>query len=94
MKIKPEHLAHLKAKVDEHLARYPELINTYESGQFPWSDSTVDLQRRFCFDVLYGSLLGAWMADELYPYMNDDTIYTALKTVCPVLTRRYMSIKG
>ena len=87
-----EHFDHLKAEVDKVLSVHNangELVACYESGQFHNAGKTKDLQRRFCADVLYGTGLNKWVCDELYPYLNDDHIYTALKAICPKVTRSF-----
>ncbi len=92
MKIKPAHLEHLRSAINETLARHnanDELVRAYESGEFQNADRVTDLQKRFCFDVLYSAGLSSWVCDELYPYMDDSHIYTALKACCPVVNRRY-----
>ena len=91
MKIKAEHFMYLKTAVDETLSVHNsrnELVDAYERGEFHNSDKTKDLQRRFCFDILYGSGLTKWISKTLYPYLNDDHIYTALKAICPQVVDR------
>ena len=89
MKIRQEHLAVLKSAIDSCLAKYPDVQAEYESGDFARSDKVKDIQRRFCFDIMHGAGLTKFVCDELYPYMNDDHLYTALKTVCPTVTKRF-----
>lgn len=89
MKIKPEHFDHLKSEIDKTLAIHNskgELVSAYERGEFHNSDKTKDVQVRFCFDLLYGAGLTKWVCDTLYPYLNDDHIYTALRAICPVVS--------
>ena len=89
MKITTEHFDFLKTEITQVLEKYPNLVKEYESGDFPRSDKVQDLQKRFCFDVLFGAGLSGWVADNLYGYLNDDHIFTALKKICPVVVRRY-----
>lgn len=89
MKIKPEHFQHLKTEIEAILSKYDRVVEEYEKGQFPRSEKVKDLQRRFCFDVLFGAGLSRWVSDNLYPYMNDDHLYTALKAICPKLERKF-----
>lgn len=92
MKMKAEHFDKLKRDIDGTLAIHNpegELVACYESGDFHNADKVKELQQRFCFDLLYGAGLNKWVCDELYPYLNDEHIYTALKKVCPQITRRY-----
>ena len=91
MKMKKEHLVILKKEIDAVIKRYGKqrLIDEYETGDFLAADKTKDLQRRFCFDLLFCAELNTFVPDSLYPYLNDDHIYTALKSICPKVTRRY-----
>ena len=90
MKITKGNYAFLKTSIDKVLAKYPNVIEEYETGRFARSDRTKDLQRRFCWDLLYAAGIGGWVS-TLYNVngMNDDHIYTALKAICPTLTKRY-----
>lgn len=93
MKIKPEHLEHMKAAIDSLLPADSDImknmIAAYESGDFPRSEAVKDLQKRFCFDVLYCANLTTWVCDNLYSYLDDTHIYSALKSLLPTLTKRY-----
>ena len=92
MKIKKEHFDHLQTSINQVLDQYNDqgqLVAEYEQGLFPRSEKTKDLQRRFCFDLLYGAGLTKFVCDELYSYLNDDHIYTALKTIVPSVSRNY-----
>lgn len=86
MKIKQEHFDHLKAEIETVLFKYNQdnkLVEEYQRGDYPRAESTKNVQRRFCFDVMYGAGLNKFVCDSLYPYLNDDHIYTALKAICP-----------
>ena len=89
MKIKQEHLEHLKTEINKTLEKYPNLVEEYETGKFARSGKVKDLQRRFCFDLSHGSGLNQFICDTLYEYMNDDHLYTALKSIYPKVTKRY-----
>ena len=91
MKIKPEHFNHIKQEIDNTLSLHgrDNLIKEYETGLFPRSDKTKDLQQRFCFDLMYAAGLSQYVCNTLYSYLNDDHIYTALKSICPTVTRQY-----
>ena len=90
MKIKPEHFEYLKSELTKVLDQYGQpLIDEYENGQFHNADKTKDLQKRFCADVLFGAGLSKWICDNLYSYLDDSHIYTATKSICPTLTRKY-----
>ena len=91
MKIKKEHFETLKTAIDATLEKHNsrgELVRCYEMGNFSRADKVKDLQRRFCFDVLYGSGLARWVSANL-SYLTDDHIFTALRAVCPIVTRKY-----
>jgi hypothetical protein len=86
MKIKKEHLAHIKQAIDATLATHNpngELVAYYESEEFVHANKVGDLQKRFCFDLMYGAGLIPFVCSELYPYLDDSHIYTALKSICP-----------
>jgi len=86
MKIKQQHFDHLKVEIETVLFKYNQdnkLVEEYQRGDYPRAESTQDVQRRFCFDVMYGAGLNKFVCDSLYPYLDDDHIYTALKAICP-----------
>lgn len=93
MKFTQEHLDILNQGINKILGSDPELIDRYEHGQFPRSDRVKDLQRRFCFDVFYASGVkigdGVGTHGDIEGDYNDDHIYTALKAICPTITRRF-----
>ena len=92
MKIKQEHFDKLKREIESTLEKHNgsgELVADYEKGNFARANKVKDLQKRFCFDVLYGAGLARWASDNLSAYMDDSHIYTALKRICPVVTRRF-----
>jgi hypothetical protein len=92
MKIKPEHLTHMKAVIDKFIEANggkEVLIEKYETGDFPRSETVKDLNTRFCFDMLYRANLLLWVIDNIYPYANDAHIETALKSILPKLVKKY-----
>lgn len=92
MKIKQHDLVILREKINETLATHNAngaLVACYEAGEFARSDKVKDLQKRFCFDLLYGAGLNQFACNTLYKYLDDTHIYTALKSVCPTVTRHY-----
>ena len=89
MKIKPEHLQKLQKSIDWVLEVAPTLVDEYEQGRFNGSEKVKDLQKRFCFDLLYHTSINQWLQDEIYTYMDDTHLYTALKAVCPKINKRY-----
>lgn len=89
LKITDKHFATLKEKIEAVLAKYPDVVNAYEEGQFTNASKVKDLQRRFCWDLLWATTPSTWIRKELYPYLNDTHIYSALKKICPTVTRRF-----
>ena len=89
MKMKQEHFDHMKQAIDGFLARHPDLVKKYETGDFYNADKVQCLQTRFCFDVQYMAGLSRYDCDTLYDYLNDEHILTALKKICPKVEKRY-----
>jgi hypothetical protein len=89
VKLLPEHRTHIKSNIDEVLAKYPSIAAEYEAGRFNKADKVKDLQKRFCFDLLYGTGLSSWLCHNVYSYANDTHIYSFLKTICPKVTKQY-----
>jgi hypothetical protein len=95
MKITSAHYSILENAINEVLDidnSNGELVADYETGSFPNSDKTKDIQKRFCFDLLYGAGLTSFVCKELYQYLDDTHIYTALKSICPKLNTEMESI--
>lgn len=82
MKIKPEHLAKLKALIeplDTETRR-----TQYLKGDFHNADKVKDLNKRYRWDLFWDSTVGADHATlraVLWSYMIDDHIDTALKSI-------------
>ena len=92
MKIKKEHLEHMQTEIDKLLANSGGadwVVSRYELGQFPNSEKVIDLQERFCFDLMYAAGLTKYVCDTVYSYANDNHLYTALKNICPKVVRKY-----
>ncbi len=91
MKIVQAHFKHMEAEINKVLTQYGQdnLVKEYEQGSFSRSNRTKDLQKRFCFDLAYGAGLNKFFSQTLYEYANDDHIYTALKRICPTVTRKF-----
>ena len=83
------HYEKLRQEINLVLKKYPNIVDEYERGLFPRSEGVKDLQLRFNFDLLHGSGLAKWVCDELYPYLNDNHIKTALNSICPKLIKKY-----
>lgn len=87
--MKKEHFDYIKSEIEKVLKKYQGIEKEYEKGNFSRSDKTKDLQRRFCYDLFYGAGLNSFACKELYPYLNDSNIYTALKRIAPKVTKKY-----
>lgn len=89
LKIQPEHIEHMRVEISRVLTEDPEITSRYEAGQFAKSNMVKELQRRFCFDLMHRAGLTPFVCSEIYSYANDDNIYSALKTICPKVERKY-----
>ena len=91
MKIKKTHYNYIKKEIDLMFKKYnkDKLVEEYNKGLFPRSDKVKDLQKRFCFDMSFGAGLNKYICNNLYSYMNDEQLYTALKAICPKVSKDY-----
>lgn len=91
MKMLKEHYAVLDVEIRKVLAKYnmQSIVREYEHGHFSRSDKVKDLQKRFCFDLFFAAGLSKFASDNLYTYLDDINIFTALKAICPNVTKRY-----
>ena len=93
MKMKDKHFVELKALITRDMElRYghaERAVEAYELGHFKNSEKTADLQKRFCFDMLFNGVTDFALMSDLYSYLNDTHIYTALKKICPIVIKRY-----
>lgn len=90
MKMKPHKFYELETAINRILKENPGVTYQYSVGAFPRSESVKDLQKRFCFDLLYAAnTMGYLRLDSVYDGLNDSHMYTALKQVCPIITRKY-----
>jgi hypothetical protein len=85
MKMKPEHFARLEALVKPLDTWWRR--NKYSKLDFPYADKCKDLNRRYRWDLLWSVEHGTrtQLFDELYEYLNDTHIDTALKNIVPPL---------
>ncbi len=97
MKIKYDHLEKLKTMIWNDGVQTAMgvfqvnsgacLLKKYERLEIPRAEYVKDIQRRFCFDMLYYARIPSEFMDELYSYMNDEQIFTALKHILPKLNQ-------
>jgi hypothetical protein len=77
MKIKTEHykeMLDVLSKVDKDAARK-------HKKELKKDARVKDIEKRFRWDLLYAAKLSPWICDNLYPYLNDSHIDTALKSI-------------
>jgi hypothetical protein len=91
MKIKPEHFNKIKELIEVFLFKHgmENVIEKYETGKFPRSEKVKDLQTRFNFDLYHYSEASKTLSTEIYRYADDTHIATALRRICPKVTRKY-----
>ena len=78
MKIRPEHYDHMREAIAPVIARvdpaaYRARIIAEGKAKNP--------DKRVRWDYLYAAKLSAWICDNLYSYMNDEHIDTALRSI-------------
>jgi hypothetical protein len=85
MKMKAEHFEALRAAIAP--LDTPARREAYLSGRFPRAELVKDLDKRYRWDLLWGTTgserVGFW--SDLYAYLNDDHIDTALRSIVPKL---------
>jgi hypothetical protein len=79
MKIRDDHYDYIKQVIKPIDTEYRR--NLYRNRQFPNAERTKDLDMRYRWDLLYTCCTSKWVCDNLYPYMNDSHIETALKRI-------------
>lgn len=77
MKVKPEHLRVLETKIRAFLSNTGI---TVEGIREHYSLNGLS-ETRMLFDTMYAAGLSGWICDNLYPYLNDDHIKTALRKI-------------
>ena len=89
MKVTTEHYAYMADGIDRIFRRHgmDNIVKKYESGDFPRSEKTQNLQLRFMWDMYHFSGVNRYICDNAD--YKDDHITTALKRICPTVTRRY-----
>ncbi len=80
MKIKPEHYKHIRDTIAANV-NMPELYDSIlADGIYK------DFGKRYRWDCLYKAGLTTWVCDNLYSYMDDDHLDTALKAIVKELS--------
>lgn len=69
----------------ESLETIQDIIEVYESGRFVNSEKTKDLNKRFRWDCFWAGkrFFPENLMPELYEYLDDSHIDTALRKICP-----------
>ena len=81
MKIKPEHLEHMSKRIALLMQKHPTAQYDYANGNFPRADKCKDINKRFRWDCFSGAGLSKFACEELYSYLNDSHIDTALRSI-------------
>ena len=81
MKIRPEHYNHMKSAIADldpaKVAAHKEALT---------HDARVkDLEKRFRWDLCHAAIPPSWICDNLYSYMDDTHIDTALRSIVRAL---------
>ena len=76
MKMLPEHYAYMKQAISPNAKKIADhrkfIINENKSK---------DVEMRLRWDLAYYAKLSQWISDNLYSYLNDAHIDTALKSI-------------
>lgn len=91
MKMQKELFNKIKQEIEALLEKYNsngELVEEYETGQFSRSEKVQDLQVRFMWDLYWATGLNSEVCSN-HRELNNDHIETALRRICPQITRRY-----
>lgn len=81
MKIKQEHFNYMRDRIRLGLNGSPGAYDAYRSGDFPNADRVKDINKRFRWDCLNAFVGSHWVCDNLYPYVDDSHIDTALRRI-------------
>lgn len=80
MKIKPEHVAFMSAKIVALVAANGEAVKAH-AVKIAADPQVKDPAKRMRWDLLNAAVPSAWVCANLYPYANDSHIDTALKAI-------------
>ena len=87
MKMTTQHFTTLKRSIDKVIADNPSIRYDYIAGDFPRADLVNDLDKRFRWDMFHFSkrYWSGLTVNDLYEYINDVNIDTALRRIVPPL---------
>ena len=81
MKISKDHLDYINVQLN--CLGYKQYISMYQTGQFHNANKVKDLNKRFRWDMFNLAGLGSFACRELYDYLDDRHIDSALKSLIP-----------
>lgn len=73
MKIRPDHVEYMRARVAP--LDTPAAREAYKAAGAS--------HKRYRWDLSYAARLTPWVCAEIYPYANDDHLDTALRAIVP-----------
>lgn len=79
MKMESHHFEFIKDSIV--LSDTSERRERYRNGDFYNSDKVKDLNTRYRWDLLNECVECRWLCEQLYDYLNDDHIDTALRKI-------------
>lgn len=77
MKIKTEHYNYLLEAIKPLVPK----AQAHKEYLIKLNKPEMDQKKRLRWDLLYATVLSSWICDNLYKYLNDDHIDTALKNI-------------
>ena len=77
MKMKPEHFAHMKAEI----TKLDRSRITDHKAALAYDPRVKDLDKRFRWDLSHAARLTPWICDNLYSYLDDSHVDTALRSI-------------
>ena len=81
MKVTLDHRDHMKTAMRKRLDSYvPSHLSAY-LDTIQHDPRVTDWEKRYRWDLCHASGLTPWICKELYPYVNDTHIDTALKAI-------------
>lgn len=91
MKITANDYVRLETACKKVLQAVPTAAQDYCNGKFPRADKVSDLQTRFNFDVFHAACKtgDVTLCDDLYSYLDDRHIATALRKILPEVVKQY-----
>ena len=76
MKIKPEHYQYMLEAIRPLAVYIPQ-----QRAAIIAQGKAKDVEKRLRWDLFHAAKLNTWMCDNLYPYLHDEHVDTALKRI-------------